>query len=125
MNLKMLSDEVLLKTIRNLAGREREIGLQILHHLREVERRQLFAELGYPSLFEYCVKELGYSNAAAHRRVSSMRLMRELPELEEKVTEGSLNLSLLSKAHSFFKQEDVKSVEAKREVMESLVGKSD
>ena len=39
----------------------------VLHHLREVERRFLFAELGYSSLFEYCISELKYSAGSAQR----------------------------------------------------------
>ena len=110
---------------RELSAREREVTLQVLHHLRKVERRRLFAELGYSSLFVYCVEELEYSSGSAQRRIASMRLLKELPEIEEKITEGSLNLSLVSRAQSFFKQEAVRSVESKREVLSALVGKSD
>src|SRR5438067_2861672 len=125
MNLNSLSDDALLKNTLDLVARERELTLQVLHRLREVERRRLYASLGYPSLFEYCVKELGYSNGSAYRRISSMRLLKELPELEEKITRGSLNLSVVSRAQSFFRQENLEGKESKREVLEALVGKSD
>ncbi len=125
MHLKYLSDEALLKNTRDLAAREREVTLQVLHHLREVERRYLFAALTYSSLFEYCVKELGYSNGSAQRRIASMRLFKELPEIEERISDGSLNLSLVSRAQTFFNQEKIKSVEIKKEVLGVLVGKSD
>ncbi len=43
MNLKSLSDESLLKQTELAVAREKEATLSVLHHLREVERRQLFA----------------------------------------------------------------------------------
>ncbi len=125
MHLNNLPDDTLLKTIRDLVAREREISLQILHHLREVERRRLFAVLGYASLFEYCVQELEYSNGSAHRRIASMRLLKELPEIEEKIAGGRLNLSLVSRAQSFFKQEEIEAPEAKRAIIALLMDKSD
>ena len=61
MKLNHLSDEVLLSRIGELARRERELLTQALHHLREIERRRLFASLGFSSMFDYAVTKLGYS----------------------------------------------------------------
>lgn len=105
MNLKSLSDQNLLENTSRLAQRERELTLEVLQHLREIERRMLFAKLSYSSLFEYAVKELRYSEGAAQRRISSMRLLKELPEIEAKVECGALSLCALSQARSFFRQE--------------------
>src|SRR6187431_3260712 len=123
MDLKRLPDTILLQNTKQLAQRERETTLEVLHHLREVERRSLFAVLAYPSLFEYAVKELKYSAGAAHRRIASMRLQKELPEIEKKVESGELSLSVLSQAQVFFKQEK-SAVAEKREVLMSLENKS-
>lgn len=123
MNLQNISNKILLENLNSLVKREREVTLQVLHHLREIERRALFAELGYSSLFEYSVKNLKYSESAAHRRISSMRLLRELPELERKIEAGTLNLSHLSQAQSFFRQEK-STVAEKRELLLNLENKS-
>lgn len=104
-NLAKISSHDLHRNVVSLAKREREITLEVLHHLREIERRSLYAERGYPSLFEYAVHELKYSQGAAHRRISSMRLLKEIPEIQEKVQNGEISLSTLSKAQSFFRQE--------------------
>src|SRR5688572_10959532 len=117
MKLIQFSNEFLLQKTKELAQREREITLEILHHLREVERRHLYAEIGYSSLYEYCTKELKYSEASAQRRISSMRLLRELPELEEKVELGNLTLSAISQAQTFFRHEEIQDREAKKELM--------
>src|SRR5262245_32671873 len=105
MQLNGLSDQDLLSKIKSLVARERELLGEILHHLREVERRRLFSDLKYKSLFEYAVKELRYSEDQAYRRINAMRLIKELPQIEEKVVSGSLSLSALSAAGSLFKAE--------------------
>jgi 5-methylcytosine-specific restriction endonuclease McrA len=123
MNLKNLSDEALLKQTREVVARERDATLVVLHHLREVERRQIFA-YRHSSLFDYAVDELGYDKGSAHLRISAMRLLRELPEFEERLESGSLNLTLLSQAQSFIHKEEIRDPEAKRAVLQSIDGKS-
>ena len=103
MNFKNISDDLLLEKTKELVTEERKITLQVLWHLREVENRKLHAARGFSSLFEYCVKELKYSEPSAQRRISSMRLLKEIPEVEEKITDGALSLTVLSQAQSFFR----------------------
>jgi hypothetical protein len=125
-NLRALTDKILLDNLRSLVQKEREVTLQVLHHLREVERRSLYAKLAYPSLFEYVVKELKYSEGAAQRRISSMRLLREVPSIEAKVGAGTLSLSALAKAQSFFRQEskNINTPAKKIEILSKLENKS-
>ena len=122
-NLKLLSKAGLLANIQGLVTDERRLTLSILHHLREIERRRLFAELGYSSLFEYCVKDLKYSESSASRRVAAMRLLKELPEFEPAIESGKLNLSAVGQAQSLFRQQS-HTIEEKRELIKSLEGKS-
>jgi hypothetical protein len=56
MNIKSLSDKDLLLKTKALVSREREILTNILHHLREVEKRRLFCDLGFKSLYEYAIR---------------------------------------------------------------------
>ncbi len=77
---------------------ERRCTVEVLRLLREIERRMVYAELGYPSLFAYCTSELGYSEAAASRRIEAMRAMRETVEIEKKIESGELSLSAVSQA---------------------------
>jgi 5-methylcytosine-specific restriction endonuclease McrA len=123
MNLKNLSDEALLEQTKQAVDRERDATLVVLHHLREVERRQLFA-YRHSSLFDYAVDELGYDNGSAHLRISAMRLLRELPEFEENLDSGSLSLTVIAQAQSFIHKEEIREVDAKRVVLQSVVGKS-
>lgn len=106
LKLKSIADELLLRETKRLVREEREILTEILHHLREIERRRLFSSLQYGSLFAYATKELGYSEDQAYRRIQAMRLLKEIPEIEEKINQGTLNLTHLGMAQSLFKKEE-------------------
>jgi 5-methylcytosine-specific restriction endonuclease McrA len=123
MNLSSLSNESLLSQTKLFAQKEREMTLQVLHHLKEVERRRLFASLGFSSLFDYVTKELGYCAASACRRIDAMRLLKEMPELEPKIQEGALTLSAVARAQSFFKKEPLPAP-TKKALMKKLENKS-
>ena len=105
MNLSELNDDALLNSTKKLAVQERELVTKILHHLREVERRRLFSKLKYKSLHEYAVKELCYSDGQAQRRISAMRLMIEIPDLEAQLNSGATNLSNVGLVQSYFRHE--------------------
>ena len=101
-----LSNSCLVETLKGLVGEERKILAQILEYLREVERRKIFLEIGYPSLFEFCIRELGYSEGSAQRRISAMRLIRAIPEIKPKIVSGELSLSVVSQAQTFFRSQE-------------------
>jgi hypothetical protein len=100
-SIKALSNSSLLQKTNSLVREERNIGIQILYHLKEIGRRRLHCELGYSSLFTYAVEYLKYPESTAYRLVSAMKLLRELREVEQKVESGSLSISTLSMVHSY------------------------
>lgn len=55
MNFKNLTNEKLSDELRQSVTKEREATVRVLWLLRECERRMLYAERGYTSLFAYCV----------------------------------------------------------------------
>lgn len=130
MQLKHLGDKEILNDIQALVCNERELLTTILWHLLEVERRKLFSDLGCQSLFEYCVRELKYSEGQASRRIQAMRLLKEFPQVEEKISSGALSLTNISQAQSYFRESKKLDpskefqVEDKIEFLESLEHKS-
>ena len=124
MNLKHLTDQCLLTDTRRHVQTERELLTTILHHFRELERRRLFCNHG--SLHVCAVKEFGYSDDQAHRRVCAMRLIKEMPEIESKIAAGEINLTHVGMADSLFKQEkklgQPLSPTQKLEVFEAIAG---
>lgn len=124
MNLKHLTDNALLKETRDLVKAETRITLQILHRLREIERRRVFSDLGYGSLFEFAVKELGYAEASANRRIQSARLLEEMPEIEKKIEQGKLTLTNVALAAQTIKNEKLSGVEVKKQIFSRIEGLS-
>ena len=94
--LHLVSDAHLLFRTRELARHETELTIITIQHLDEIERRELYEERGYPSLFAYAVRELNYSNGCAWRRIMVMKLCREVPGIADKLRSGELNLTTAS-----------------------------
>ena len=88
-----LSDRELLRETSNLVRHERHLQGAIIDHLAEIEARGLYLQRGFSSLFDYAVRELGYSDAAAARRIGAMRLCADQPDAREGLRDGSLTLS--------------------------------
>lgn len=120
MNLKYLTDKTLLQDTKLLAQQYRTITASFLLHIKEIEQRKLYTELGYTSLFTYIVQELGFSESSASRRITAMKMVKEIPELEKKIETGELTLSNLGKAANVFKQENITDVKFKKEVLATI-----
>ena len=71
---------------------------------------------------DYVTRELGYDSASAMRRIDSMRLLKELPEVETKIERGTLSLTAVARAQCFFKKEKVE-IEKKRELIAAIENK--
>jgi hypothetical protein len=85
----------LLAGLSRLVQRGNELTAEVLAHLAEIEERRLHLQLGFPSLFAYCVEALGLSEGSAGRRVAAARVCRRFPEAFELVARGDLHLSAL------------------------------
>ena len=126
MDLSSITDKELLEKLTVLRGNEKKITLSILFHLIELERRKLFLELGFSSLFDYCVRKLGYSDGSAHRRIMGARCIRNNPELAEMFLQGKVTLCSIAIAAPILKAGKTSPAEligkSKREV-ERMVAK--
>ena len=101
-----LPDQVLLAQTRNLARHEQALQILVLDHLREIEARALHLRRGYSSLFDYAVRELGYSDGAAWRRIKAMRLCSDTPLARERLEDGSLSMSAAAQLQNTFERLD-------------------
>ena len=91
--VRALSDRGLLRATSTLVRHERHLQGAVIDHLAEIEARRLFLHRGCSSLFYYAVRELGYSDAAAGRRIGAVRLCADQPDARERLRDGSLTLS--------------------------------
>ena len=104
LNLARLSDHQLLASARELARQERILNLQIIDHLTEIAARGLHLRHGYSSLFAYAVKELGFSEGAAHYRIQAKKLCADYPEVKQQLEEGTLTLTGAGQLQSAFER---------------------
>ena len=88
-----LSDRHLVQRLKELTAVEHQLEVVVIDHLRELERRRLYLSWGFSSLFDYATHELGYSEAAAWRRIKAMRLCGEVEGARERMRDGSLTLN--------------------------------
>lgn len=102
--LAKLSNEELEFRLKDLVSKERKLLHVILEHIKEVDTRKLYLQRAYPSIYEYLVKELGYSGSAAMRRLEAARLLKEVPLVSMKIQEGSLNLSQIGELTRMVKE---------------------
>ena len=58
-----LSDRAPLRATSTLVRHERHLQGAVIDHLAEIEARRLYLRRGCSSLFDYTVRELGYSDA--------------------------------------------------------------
>ncbi len=91
-----LDSTALSRRLGELAGHEREVQVEFLLHLEEFDRRRAWAEAGYPSLWEWCLRVLHLREGAAGRRIAAMRVLRRLPRLAEALRDGRLSLSTVT-----------------------------
>ena len=91
--LASLSDAALIDRLKRLVAIERRATALTLAHLIEFDNRRLHADLGLPSLFAYCVRELGYSEGAAYKRIQAARAARDYPAILDVLAGGQTSLA--------------------------------
>ncbi len=104
--LRNLSDLDLISQTANLARDERTSTIKILHHLNEIARRKLYLDLGYSSLWDYCVRGLKYSGAAAGRRIQAARCIEAHSPVLAMLESGDLDLSTIALIEPFLTEDN-------------------
>ena len=126
MDLQSLNDRDLINATEQIAQRERECTIELLHHLNEIGRRKLHIDLGYQSLFDYCIRKLKYSSSAAGRRIAAARCIRRFPEALSLLEERELSLCAVAMIEPILNEENAASIlervrHASRREVERLV----
>ena len=101
-----LSDDRLLERTKELSRIEHHLEVVVIDHLREIQKSRLYLRRGFSSLFDYAVRELGYSDAAAWRRIKAMRLCADIDGVRERLQNGTMTLNAAAQLqHAFDRQE--------------------
>jgi hypothetical protein len=100
------------ETTKQLVKKEKHYTFLILENLKIIEAQKLYCDLGYPSLYKYLIKELGYGEGEASLRIAAVKLLTKAPEItkkiKEKLDEGKITLThlgLLNNALNSYNEE--------------------
>lgn len=117
--MRHLTDEQLEQSADQARARELKSLHEMLFHLKEIDRRRLFSKRKFPSIYDYAMDRFKYSYDEVHRRICAMKLLKDMPEIESKIADGSLQLTHLTQARSFFQKVE-HSREQKLEILSQL-----
>lgn len=106
MEFRGLASDALEAALLALRRQERQLEVQVLHGLIEVERRRLHLDRGYGSIFTYSVEFLGYGESAAGRRIAAARALRRCPRIEGLLLAGEVHLSTVAMAAKEIAQDE-------------------
>ena len=81
------------KKALEVAERFKQAEADLISVLQEVDAHRVFMELGYTSLFSYCVEAIGLSESVASNFVTVARKAREVPVLQSAIRSGCLSVS--------------------------------
>ena len=93
-SLERLSVQDLDASIQNAAQHERKHVALVIAHLTEMSRRKAHLDLGYSSLFNYCLERLSLSEGSIGCRIQVANVCRDVPELLRALAEGRLSLTV-------------------------------
>jgi hypothetical protein len=83
------------RRLADLIRSERHLVVQFVVELAGFAKRELYRELGYTSLFYYCVRQLGLSKSSAFRRSEVARLIVRFPVIADQLADGRLSIRAL------------------------------
>jgi hypothetical protein len=117
-NLSGVSDSHLLRDLNGFVANGGRVDARVVAHLAEVEERRLHLKAAASSLFDYCLRCLGFSESEAFHRITAARLGRRFPVIFELLGARSIHLSALRVLRDHLTQEN------HRELLAAAAGKS-
>src|SRR3954462_12563755 len=84
-----LGNAELLAATRGILTRACVVEADRLVHLAEIEERRLHSEMAFPTMFAFCVDELGFSEDQAYNRTTLARAARRIPAMLYSLPSGA------------------------------------
>src|SRR5215470_8638069 len=94
-SLADVPSSLLTERLYAIRKQERTLLVEFLAHLAELDRRQLYLELGFSSCFAFLTDHLGFTRSAAFRRTTAARLLARFPTVAPYLADGRLCLTTL------------------------------
>ncbi|MBC7372000.1 MAG: HNH endonuclease [Bdellovibrionaceae bacterium] len=120
LNFSALSSELLIQGFDLAVLNDKKATHIVLQYIHEITDRNLHFESGYESVYKLLTKRHKYSSNQAYDRIDAARVLKNNPEVIDKVQEGSLNLTQLIKVGQCIKQELKAGREISAEKSESI-----
>lgn len=105
-----LTNEELWRGLKDLSSRERVLAADIVAYVAETQRRKLHEDHGWTSMFDYCVRSLGWSEATAFRRTRAARAVIAFPAILEMLYDGRLSIDAVVILYAFLDDNDFPSL---------------
>lgn len=93
---KRTNAELFANLLRLDAGEAQALAA-ILAHLAELDVRRAAAETSHPTLFAYCTKVLGYSEAEAFLRIRAARQAKRFPRILSMIGRRQIHVTAVAK----------------------------
>lgn len=113
-----LNDDELLRGLPKLVQREKEATANLLAHLAELEARQLYAAMGFNSMWGYFLIALGMCRTTAWRKLTAARICDRFPGNFARIASGELQVAAVAELHRHLTAENGV------ELLAACVGKS-
>ena len=101
-----LTHEEIRDELARLIKVERLNTNKFLAMLKKAEDERSFVKFDYVSLYDWLVRFFNYPSPSAMRRIEAVRLMRAVPNVQERLEDGALNLTTLNKAQQVIKAQE-------------------
>src|SRR6202795_2532885 len=94
------------RRLADLVRSERHLAVRFVVELAGFAKRELHRELGYSSLFYYCLRQLGLSKSSAFRRSEAARLITRFPAVADLLRQGRRSIRSLVELREVLTEEN-------------------
>ena len=118
MNLRRMNNAEFHFEFEKAARANQSSAIVVLHFINDCERRKSCLDLGYSSVFSYCVRKLKYSSSTAGRYIQAARCILEHPEMTSMLEAREISISTICQIASILTQDN------KQSILERVRGRS-
>ena len=92
-SLSSVADHLMPRGLAEAVANENLCTADVLAWIAEFDARKLYLPAAYPSMYDYCLRELHLSEDQAGKRIRAARAARDFPVIFEMVADQRLSLS--------------------------------
>jgi hypothetical protein len=108
--IQRVSKRELLDGMRTLVHDDHLLTAKLVEYIGEIDRRQLYLESAYPSMFAFCVGRYKMSESTAAKRIRAGRAACRFPRILDMVRKGQLHLTAVHQLAAHLTESNEKEV---------------